>query len=67
MGPDEGADVREEVMTKPLPEVLLRCPGCKKDVPSKLIRLDRKTEHGHIEWAHRVPVEHGCPVSLSTP
>lgn len=54
-------------MTKPLPEILLRCPGCKKDVPSKLVRLDRKTEHGHIEWAHRVPVEHGCPVSLSTP
>lgn len=48
-------------MTKPLPEILLRCEVCKKDVPTKLERRDRKTEHGSIQWAHRVVVEHGCP------
>jgi hypothetical protein len=44
-------------MTKPLPEILLRCPECKKDVPSKLVRLSGP---GVESWAHRVPIEHGC-------
>lgn len=48
-------------MTKLLPEILMRCEVCKKDVPTKLVRMDRKTEHGHTEWEHRVIEEHGCP------
>lgn len=52
-------------MTKPLPEILIRCEVCKKEVPSKVVRMDRKTEHGSIQWAHRVVVEHGCVAPLN--